>query len=532
MSKFVIIKDNQEKFLIVNIFVFSFSFFYMIQEIVKLPKNIWIIFSFILSLILISGVKFHKRKDFKFYSFPISGVSIVILFIFIWYEKIFGELDIGSIMFHLELGFEMPFIPDVISKAILSAIKLSLICFLLLFALSYLIARDRRFLWGDRVMALPILLLTPLFPYFYGLYAYGDVNDVLIDYYVQPPDGPGLLKKNRKNIILLYAESTERTFADLVEGPEIFRGMMNVAGQGLHVKGIEQVANTGWTIAGIVSTQCGVPLQPLGKIKTNGLDVDKLFLPGAVCVSDLAKENGYHTEFLKGGDLAFAGTDRFLSQHKYQVSGALKQYKDTVGNYLNDWGLYDDTLFQIAEERIYQLHYAKKPFLMTLLTVGGHFPDGYPSQSCIDNFGPPKIEGILFAAQCTGYLIEGFIDRLKQTGILKDTIIIVMSDHFVMQNSVLDRLQQHDRMNYFTILSDEFEPSIINKKTSMLDVYPTILELMGFDIPSGKAGLGVSIFSKNPSLLDSLGEDALNRYIKYDRALTRGLWFTEKHSLN
>lgn len=501
-----------------------FPFSYMIQSSLKLPKYTWWLLGILLVVAFFansaSGIYGLRRR----FGVPLSGVSILIVFIYIWYEKTFGEFDLGSILFHIELEFDMPFIESIYINAIKNALKFIPIAIILLISLSYMVVRDKRILWADRLFALPLLLLTPVFPALYEHFIYGDLNNSLIEYYVHPSFREIVLKEDNKNIILLYLESTERTFAELKEGEDIFKGMMNVAAQGLHVKGIHQAANTGWTIAGLVSSQCGVPLQPLGQIKINGLEAGKEFLPGAVCISDLAHGNGYHTEFLKGGDLAFAGTDRFLSRHGYQVTGALEQYKDIVGDYLNEWGLYDDTLFQIAEKRVEQLQKGQKPFLMTILTVGGHFPEGHPSKTCIDKFGPSDLDGILFSAKCTGFHVEKFLKNLQREGLLDNTVVVVMSDHFVMQNSVLSRLKQHERMNYFTIVADDLPPSIVTKQSTMLDVFPTVLQLMGFDVPDDKAGLGVSLISNKQTLAEALGDDVLNNYIKYDKALTRQLW--------
>src|SRR5690606_31768995 len=98
------------------------------------------------------------------------------------------------------------------------------------------------------------------------------------------------------------------------------------------------------------------------------------------------------------------------------------------------------------------------------------------------------------------------------------------SDHLIMKNGATEKLNQHNRLNFFTASGDGIGQAEITKTSTMFDVFPTLLELAGFEIPERRAGLGVSLLSEHPSLIEKLGEEALNNMINYDRDLGAYLW--------
>lgn len=169
---------------------------------------------------------------------------------------------------------------------------------------------------------------------------------------------------------------------------------------------------------------------------------------------------------------------------------------------------------------------------MSVATIGGHFPEGVPTKECIERFGPIQKESILFSMKCMGFHIRQFIDESQRKGLLENTVVAIMSDHLIMKNEVTEKLNQHDRLNFFTAFGDGIVPAEINKISTMFDVFPTLLELVGFEIQERRAGLGVSLLSEHPSLLEKLGDEMLNNMINYDRDLGAYLWGDVAHISN
>ncbi|KKK71854.1 hypothetical protein LCGC14_2909740, partial [marine sediment metagenome] len=64
----------------------------------------------------------------------------------------------------------------------------------------------------------------------------------------------------KKNLVYIYAESLERTYFDESVFPGLITGLRELESRSTTFTNIRQVENTTWTIAGLVSSQCGLPL--------------------------------------------------------------------------------------------------------------------------------------------------------------------------------------------------------------------------------------------------------------------------------
>lgn len=508
----------------VAIFSLACSLSYLVKKYFAL-SGIYVLFGFLfISLYFLLrgyGAKAVKVSGFRvLYSF----VPLLLLFFYLCILGVFGDFDFSSIVFHIEMGTG-GHAPDGLIKSVLRY-ALSFICIAVSFIL--LINLDTRFLVADRALFIPLLLVNPGV---WGAADYFVINRYdgrLLQAYHQPEDLT-LPAGIKKNMVIIYAESMERSFSEISHGEASFAEMRRLAASGLEVAGIRQVNNTGWTMAGFVTTQCGVPLQPRGLLRRNMFNNQESFFEGISCLSDIAKMNGYHNEYIKGGDLSFSGTVKFLETHQYDYMSGLHSY-DNIDSYTNNWGAFDDTMFERAGSRISKLNKAGKPYIISITTVGAHFPDGHPTKSCdaaLEGHGLPPI---LYAVKCTGYEIERFLNNLREEGYLKNTIIVIVSDHLMMKNQFTDELDKTDRMNYFTVLADDIQPQLIKRDAAMFDVFPTILDLLGFPLKDGRAGLGVSLLSDYPTLVEEYGLTAVNDFIRNDKLLAYKAWMKPEAS--
>lgn len=129
-----------------------------------------------------------------------------------------------------------------------------------------------------------------------------------------------------------------------------------------------------------------------------------------------------------------------------------------------------------------------------------------------------------FSIKCTAYHITSFLKQLEDEGLLENTIVLVQSDHFVMGNEHSEELDTKKRANFFSLSGPDIQPVIIDREAAMFDIYPTILEAMGMELKNGKAGIGVSLLSKEQNLTEIYGEEKLNSMIRKDRLLGEMLW--------
>ena len=117
----------------------------------------------------------------------------------------------------------------------------------------------------------------------------------------------------------IYVESLDAAYSDPnLFGRNLLHGLDAPAIGGVSFDRYSQAPGTGWTIAGIASTQCGVPLEPVTFYdrNTQGEKI-KHFLPGAVCLGDVLSSFGYRNVFMQGAPLSFSGKGQFLKDHHY-----------------------------------------------------------------------------------------------------------------------------------------------------------------------------------------------------------------------
>ena len=103
---------------------------------------------------------------------------------------------------------------------------------------------------------------------------------------------------------------------------------------------------------------------------------------------------------------------------------------------------------------------------------------------------------------------------------LKDTNVVILGDHLAMENPVYDKLETVKERHIFNrFISNK---SITKNREEVLhfDMFPTILEFVGFKVESGKLGLGFTAISKDADLppeneYEEMNEDLLNQSDDY-----------------
>jgi phosphoglycerol transferase len=290
------------------------------------------------------------------------------------------------------------------------------------------------------------------------------------------------LDRQPKNLIFLYLESVEQLYFDELLYPELMPNLQALKAVNHDYTNVKQVGITGFTMAGMVASQCGVPLnirRQYGQLSNTALATLARPLEGYICLGDILKAYNYNTVMYKGASLSFSGTKNFLDYHGFmEAKGAADWDIELPSADRTGWGIYDDTLFDLAFNRISQLDKDEKPFAFSLVTLDTHHPNGHASKSC------PKYtyadDTMLDALHCTDYLVGNFIENLKQNNILDDTVLIIFSDHLALRNTQWQLLKKHKekRRLTFIVVSGE-EKREFNKAATHFDITPTTLDYLG-----------------------------------------------------
>ncbi len=317
----------------------------------------------------------------------------------------------------------------------------------------------------------------------------------------QAPDIERLTARpSKKNLLLIYVESLERTMGDAaMVGRDAIAPIRQL--EGTEVPAFPAAPGTNWTIAGMFSSQCGAPLKPFFANKFHSFATDDFF-PGATCLGDVLKRAGYEQYFLVGHHLAYSGLDKFYRTHSYEHLLGREEWKQSGVDAaeFTSWGfgLHDDMLLEQAHRVIREHDRKRAPFNLTLITQDNHFPHGIPSPRCTDDEKQGDFAG---AFHCNSRFLAEFITRLKKEGLLENTVVVLMGDHPFM-NSMKQGMQfSGERHVYFKILSKLERPPARTVMTHF-DVAPSVFDLLGLtDGKDTRFGLGISLFS------DILAED-------------------------
>ncbi|CAN0578657.1 unnamed protein product, partial [Ectocarpus sp. 12 AP-2014] len=223
----------------------------------------------------------------------------------------------------------------------------------------------------------------------------------------------------------------------------------------------------------------------------------------------------------------FAGKGLFYRGHQFNTVHGREDIEPELADpeYVNSWGLYDDTLYDITAEEIRRLNREDDgPWGVVNLSLAGHAPYGFPAQTCINRQGEFDGQDILYSVECSAWLARNLIERLESEGLLDNTLVVVLSDHLTMRVSVWDQLTALDRDNTLIMLGDGIAPQRIRRDATMLDVFPTLLDALGFNLDEHRAGLGASLLSDKPTLVEIHGINILNERLREETALQHRLW--------
>ncbi|MBE5833814.1 MAG: LTA synthase family protein [Butyrivibrio sp.] len=334
--------------------------------------------------------------------------------------------------------------------------------------------------------------------------------------------------ENRKNLIYIYLESMESTYASKEVGgaqPENYiPNLTRLAKENTSFSeddklgGFHTVPGSQWTMSAIFSTQTGVPFSfPLRYVRKDKKDL----AAGITSLGDILHENGYVQEFLCGSKAGFGGRANFFKQHgNFKIfdydSAVEKGYIDK--GYHVWWGFEDNKLYKCAKDELLQLSSQGKPFNFTMLTVDTHHIGGYVCSEC----GHAHANKLANVLECADRQLQDFVNWCYEQDFMKDTVIVITGDHPRMDTSLVKGVDYYDRTVYNCIIGSDKTPSkaeTSNREFLHMDMFPTILSALGFTIKGNRLGLGTDLYSGQKTLCEEKGfkymRDESFKYSKY-----------------
>ena len=291
-----------------------------------------------------------------------------------------------------------------------------------------------------------------------------DKSTIYEDYYVFPSDVEIQPQGKTKNVICLYLESMEITYADTASGGaqevDLMPGLTELAYgnlsfgtvPGQRLGGMDNVHGTGWTSAALMATTSGVPFS-FPKADATEVGVSTQFAPGLETLGTVLQQKGYRQEFLCGSSATFGGRRTYFQQH-------------------GDYEIYDyNTALQ-----------------------NGDIP-------------------LASIVECADRQAVEFVRWCQEQSFYEDTVIVILGDHPRMDTLLVDGVPMSERKVYACFLNARMPqdmPDPSERQYTHMDLFPTILASMGFTIQGDRLGLGTNLFSWEPTLEEQYGRQWLD----------------------
>lgn len=443
-----------------------------------------------------------------------------------WVVEKFGEVTYEQIMFHLNMPFssEIRMIMSFFKNTIMTGMII-IVVLLVLFSCKYrfhIKAIDAFRSWVYKkqlVLSLGWLLFCLVFVFFkmnvWNMITFHHYKSVTSNFYeenyVIPQEVKITFPQHKRNLILIFGESIEATYAQTPDhnyfAQDLIPELHALAKENInfsdnnYLGGAYPIDGTQWTQAGLFAQTCGAPIQlPIND--PNWFHPKEGFFPKAWCLYDILRAEGYDLSFLIGSNGEFAGMNKFVETHGQQKLLDTNFYAMRDGirlSFEKTTKLPDKQTFAYAKEELATLSQQNKPFAFTLMTLDTHYGTAkFGEGICQRKYGTENnIENVV---SCASYQIADFISWLQQQDFYKDTVVVLVGDHLTMNRRFTKEMNRKP-LNIF-INSPLKAAKTQNRIFTPFDIYPTIVESLGATIDGHRLGLGTSLFSNQPTLTE------------------------------
>lgn len=165
-----------------------------------------------------------------------------------------------------------------------------------------------------------------------------------------------------------------------------------------------------------------------------------------------------------------------------------------------------------------EFYTSEEKFVTFYITVSGHAPYNFSGGNSTALKYKEYVEDLPYSTAVKAYIasqieldraVEALIQNLEEQGVLEDTVIALVGDHYPYTLSIdeinevstyeRDEIVEVNRSN-FILWNSEMEETIeVDKVGSQIDVLPTLLNLFGIEYDS-RLIIGQDILSDNPGI--------------------------------
>ncbi|MCQ2053847.1 MAG: LTA synthase family protein [Fibrobacter sp.] len=337
-------------------------------------------------------------------------------------------------------------------------------------------------------------------------------------------------KRKKKNLVVVFLESMENSYEDFIpEIKKIANEEISFSMDSLMGGGVETIG-TSSTVSSTIAKLSGFPM-------LNYTYSYAQFLSNIPSVYDVLKYFGYKNVFIQGTSSNFASFGKYLQKHGVDELYDLNNISsDMIRTDISGFKyVTDKNIFQISKNVLDSLN-LEQPFSLSLATIDTHSPYGYYNPDCNEKLmANSNVDIYKSILQCTSRELDSFLHWLRVKGMYENTMIVVVGDHFFKSARpiVSKKIKQRAWVNIFINTEQDKAKVGMRRYFSSVDIAPSILEGMGFELISHKMGFGVSLFSPESTLLETIGLDSLNhgyKEMKYSVEYAKMFFFEDVKS--
>lgn len=505
------------------------------------------------------------KKRNRFYKIILRILILMLLFLILllcrsaqWLLDTFGPISFMAVLYQLNSplkgtgqGILQDYLNQCLLKSIVEIVLFGIVWQMITSLHKKLVFKiqgrlfDREINWyfnakqwiGVRVIVWTSIILTCVF----SLYRYTilvgipeyirlvrTASTIYEEEYIPPDSVQITFPEQKKNLLFIYLESMEATYASLEEGGgkpyNYIPNLTRLAEENISFSDKEELGGlvsydgSAWTMAALMASTSGVPYKLPVEGNTAG-EYEKI-LPGAVTLGEVLQDAGYHNYFMCGSDAEFGGRKQYFEQHgDYEIIDYYSAVEDGFipEDYYEFWGIEDEKLFQYAKDKLTDIADNGQPFNFTMLTVDTHHMEGYICPLCDDVY-PEQYANVI---ACSDRQTVNFIKWVQEQSWYKDTVIVLVGDHISMNNTFWNDIpEDYQRRIYNCFVNTGKEKEAVefkNRKAYSMDLFPTTLGALGVQIEGERLGLGTNLFSDEETLaetIDNFEQESL-RYSNY-----------------
>ena len=273
-----------------------------------------------------------------------------------------------------------------------------------------------------------------------------------------------LLRTRRPNVVLFLVESFGRSTVDeRVGGEPVAPEFQRLKGEGVYFDNL--FANSFRTDRGTVAVLSGFPAQT--KMSVMKLPVKSQRLPS---IARSLRREGYATSFYYGGDLNFTNTASYLYGTGFD---RLTWQKDLHFDApTSKWGYADDVVIDAFTDHVLAEAASQRPFFAAMLTLSSHEPFDVP----FAKFDDPMLNAMAFTDACLGR----FVERVRQTPVWDDLLVILIADHaYPYPYGIANSDALRHRIPMLWLGGAVRRPTVVETYGSQSDLAATLLAQLG-----------------------------------------------------